>query len=254
MQYVVLPAVGFLIGLIIISLGGGGGAFYVGVLTAFLNVPPVIAASTSLATTIPTTAVGALSHWRAGHVNARLGLAMLAAGVAGSVAGSFGSGLLPQNLYYKVTGAVLLLLGVQMTGRYLRRGRQPARREGRLTVPQMAAAVGFGLLGGVMSGLMGLSGGAAIVAGLSILGCGALETVGTSVLVLLGISVTGFLTHLGLGSVDWKLVGLLAAGTMTGAFIGPVLLGRIPSARLEKVLRPVLVVMTVGMGAVLLGK
>lgn len=61
-RFIALPIVGFLIGLIIISFGGGGGAFYVGILTAFFNIPPSVAASTSLATMIPTTATGAFSH------------------------------------------------------------------------------------------------------------------------------------------------------------------------------------------------
>ncbi len=57
--YIALPIVGFVVGLLIVSLGGGGGAVYVGILTVFFHISPAIAASTSLATTIPTTAVGA---------------------------------------------------------------------------------------------------------------------------------------------------------------------------------------------------
>lgn len=194
-----MPIVGFLVGLLIISLGGGGGAVYVGILTVFFNIPPDIAASTSLATTIPTTAVGAFSHWKAGNVNLRFGLTMPIGGVTGSIAGSLCSGLLPPNLYC-------------------------------------------------------LSGGGSIVAGLMILGCPALETVGTSVLVLLGISVTGFAAHLGLDNIDWELVGLLAAGTMCGAFVGPFFLKRIDKKKLEKVLQPVLFLMTVVMGGILIFK
>ncbi len=52
MSLFALPIVGFLIGLLIISLGGGGGGIYVGILTAFFNIPPAIAAATSLATII----------------------------------------------------------------------------------------------------------------------------------------------------------------------------------------------------------
>ena len=99
-----------------------------------------------------------------------------------------------------------------------------------------------------MSGLVGLSGGGPIIAGLMILGCQALETVGTSVLVLFGIAVTGFLTHLGIGTIDWKLVGLLTIGTVCGAFVGPILLKQINKQKLEKVLQPVLFFMIVVMG------
>ncbi len=250
-QYIALPVVGFIVGLLIISLGGGGGAVYVGILTAFFNIPPAIAASTSLATTIPTTAVGTFSHWKAGNVNWRFGLTMLVGGAVGSVVGSLCSGFLPENLYNKITGLILLLLAVQMLVSYLKKKRKNNDTQNVNSINKKfntVKAVCFGLLGGVMSGLVGLSGGGPIIAGLMILGCQALETVGTSVLVLFGIAVTGFLTHLGIGTIDWKLVGLLTIGTVCGAFVGPLLLKRINKQKLEKVLEPVLFLMIVVMG------
>lgn len=255
LQYIALPVIGFLIGLLIISIGGGGGAFYVGILTIIFNVPPAIAASTSLATIIPTTAAGAFSHWKSGNVNFRFGLTMLAGGIAGSIIGSLCSGLLPQSLYNKLTGAILLLLVAQMFTSFLKKrrndGEQANRRTGKIDI---AKAIGYGLLGGAMSGLAGLSGGGPIVAGLMVLGCGVLETVGTSVFVLLGISVTGFISHLSLGSVDWTLVGLLAIGTMGGAIVGPMLLRRIDKSKIEAVLQPILIIVTAVMGVILLFK
>jgi hypothetical protein len=105
-----------------------------------------------------------------------------------------------------------------------------------------------------MSGLIGLSGSSPIIVGLTVLGCGALETVGTSVLVLVGISVTGFVMHLGLGNVDWKLVGLLVIGTMAGAFLAPIILHRVSKDKIEKILQPVLILMVIAMGIILLFK
>ncbi|MFA6775809.1 MAG: sulfite exporter TauE/SafE family protein [Sphaerochaetaceae bacterium] len=253
-HYILLPVVGFVVGLLIISLGGGGGAVYVGILTVFFHIPPGIAASTSLATTIPTTAVGAISHWKAGNVNVRFGMTMLAGGVAGSILGSLCSGFLPERLYNKVTGAILLLLALQLfvSSRKKGDGRQSSSKTPKKT--GTAKAVCFGLLGGIMSGLVGLSGGGPIIAGLMILGCKALETVGTSVLVLFGIAVTGFLTHLGMGGIDWSLVGLLTIGTVCGAFVGPLLLKRVNKEKLERILQPVLFVMIVVMGGIELCK
>lgn len=255
---IALPLIGFLIGFLIISLGGGGGVFYVGILTVFFNVPPAIAASTSLATIIPTTAMGTFSHWKSGNVNLRFGLTMLIGGAAGAVAGSLCSHLLPQSLYNRLTGVLLVLLSIQMVLTYIKKKRAKAangadeKSEERLS--STVKAVLFGFLGGAISGLIGLSGSSPIIVGLTVLGCGALETVGTSVLVLLGISVTGFLIHLGLGNVDWKLVGLLIIGTMAGAFLAPIFLRRISKDRMEKILQPILILMVVGMGAALLFK
>ena len=250
-QSITLPIVGFIVGLLIISLGGGGGAVYVGILTAFFNIPPAIAASTSLATTIPTTAVGSFSHWKAGNINLRLGLMMLAGGVVGSIIGSLCSSFLPQWMYNKITGLLLLLLAIQMLVSFLKKRKKEVGSQNTVPANKRAntvKAICFGLLGGVMSGLVGLSGGGPIIAGLMILGCQALETVGTSVLVLFGIAVTGFLTHLRIGSIEWQLVWPLTIGTVCGAFVGPEILIRINKEKLEKVLQPVLFIMIVIMG------
>ncbi len=129
MTIIALPLVGFLIGLFIISLGGGGGGIYVGILTAFFNVPPGIAAATSLATIIPTTTIGTLSHWKAGNVNLHFGLIMMGGAVIGAIVGSLCSDLLPQSLYTKLTGILLLILGVQMLMAYLKKNKDKLKDE-----------------------------------------------------------------------------------------------------------------------------
>lgn len=247
---VLLPLVGLLIGLLVISLGGGGGAFYVGILTAFFNIPPELAASTSLATIVPTTVFGAVSHWKNGNVNLRLGLIMMGGAAAGAVAGSLCSDFLPESIYNKITGILLLILAVQMLAAYVRRRSGKAPHVSAKSKKSLCLALGYGFLGGGLSGLVGISGTAPIVAGLVVLGCGALETVGTSVFVLVGISLTGFLMHLGLGNVDWRLVGLLVIGTAGGAFAAPFLLRLVRKNQLEKILISVLIVMGFVMGGI----
>lgn len=258
MGIIALPLVGFLIGLIIIALGGGGGGIYVGILTAFFNVPPAVAAATSLATIIPTTTIGTLSHWKAGNVNLHFGLIMMGGAVIGAIVGSLCSDLLPESLYTKITGILLLLLGVQMIMAYLKKNKDKLTDEQITNYERKASgtikAVIYGFLGGVMSGLVGVSGTTPIVAGLTVLGCGALETVGTSVFVLVGISIAGFVMHLGLGNVDWMLVGLLVLGTTLGALLAPIILNGFSKDKLEKILPPILIVITLVMGTIVVFK
>ena len=250
-----LPLVGFLIGLLLISLGGGGGGLYVGILTAFFDVPPAVAAATSLATIIPTTAIGSFSHWKAGNVNLRLGSIMMSGAVFGAAAGSFASDFVPASFYTKITGTLLLVLGIQMLLAYC--SRDGKKKQKMCVVTDRAGrfkALFYGFLGGFMSGMVGVSGTTPIIAGLTVLGCGGLETVGTSVFVLVGISTTGFLMHLGLGNVDWVLVGSLILGTTLGAFLGPVALRHLSREKLEKILPPLLIVMVLGMGSIVFFK
>lgn len=252
MPLICLPICGFFIGLIIIALGGGGGGFYVGVLTAIFNVPPAIAASTSLATIIPTTTIGMFSHWKAGNINFKIGTVMMISAIIGAIIGSLCSDFVPEKLYNKITGGLLLILVFQMLHGYIKQKHK--NKENANTVNDtyrfldFCKALFYGLLGGAMSGLVGISGTAPIVAGLIVLGCSALEIVGTSVYVLVGISTIGFLMHLGLGNVSWKLVLLLALGTSTGAFFAPFVLAKFSKEQLGKVLPPIIIAITAIMG------
>lgn len=256
MNIIALPIIGFLIGLLIISLGGGGGGFYVGILTAFFNIPPAIAAATSLATIIPTTSIGTYSHYKAGNVNIRLGLIMMSGAIVGAIVGALFSKSLPLSFYNKITGLLLIFLGIQMFISYIQKhinkevshSSEIDNRTQKMII--IIKAISYGFLGGVMSGLVGISGTTPIIAGLTVLGCSAIETVGTSVFVLVGISVTGFIMHLGLGNVDWKLVGLLVLGTTAGAFLAPIVLKKFKREDLEKFLPPILIIMVIVMGSI----
>jgi Predicted permeases len=254
---IALPLAGFLIGMLVVMMGGGGGALYVGILTVGFNVPPAVAAASSLATIIPTMAMGAFSHYKAGNVNLRYGMAMLVGGSVGAVLGSLASPHIPPSVYTKLTGLIMLALTLQLIVSQLRKrqgGAGSPETKSRSAGKKRIAALGYGLLGGTISGLAGLSGASSIVVGLGILGCGVLEMVGTSTFVLTGISLAGFIAHLSVGSVDWKLVLLLTAGTVSGAAVGPLVLKRLDKAKFEKVLGPFMIVTMIGMSAALLLK
>ena len=79
-----LPFIGAAIGLLVTVFGGGGGFFYVPILTLLFHVPTQLAAATSLAATIPTVIVGSIEHYRKGNINLQAGLIF---GVAGLVGG-----------------------------------------------------------------------------------------------------------------------------------------------------------------------
>lgn len=256
MPLILLPVLGFFIGLIIIALGGGGGGIYVAILTALFNVQPAIAASTSLATIIPTTSIGMLGHWRAGNINFKIGSIMMISAIVGAIIGSLCSDYIPDKFYNKITGALLLVLTIQMAIGHFKKKTPTTENinEKKYTIFDIVKASFYGLLGGTMSGLVGISGTAPIVAGLIVLGCNALEVVGTSVFVLIGISTAGFLMHLGLGNVDWKLVIMLAIGTSTGAYTAPYLLAKVSKDKLEKILPPIIIILTAVMGTIVLFK
>jgi uncharacterized membrane protein YfcA len=117
---ILLPLFGFIIGVLVTTLGGGGGgSLYVPILTLF-GVPAQVAVATSLATVLPTTAVGALSHHRMGNVDIRTGLILGIGGIIGTLIGAYFANLVPSYILKKALGVLLLVMAIPMIRRVLK--------------------------------------------------------------------------------------------------------------------------------------
>ena len=64
MNSLILIFIGFLVGLFVISMGGGGAAVYLGVLTTIVGLEGTEAVSTSLVIAFPALVFGAFSYYR----------------------------------------------------------------------------------------------------------------------------------------------------------------------------------------------
>jgi hypothetical protein len=116
---ILLPLFGFIIGLLVTTLGGGGGSLYVPILTLFFGIPPQVAVATSLATVLPTTAVGAVGHYRMGNVDIRTGIILGIGGILGTLIGAYIANSIPPTLLKKGLGVLLLLMVIPMIRRVL---------------------------------------------------------------------------------------------------------------------------------------
>ena len=74
--------VGFLSGLF-----GVGGGFLMTPLLIFIGVPPAVAVASQANQVIAASVSGVLAHWRRGNVDFKMGLVLLAGGLAGSLIG-----------------------------------------------------------------------------------------------------------------------------------------------------------------------
>ncbi len=250
----ILPVAGLVIGLLISLMGGGGGIFYVGMLTGLFAVSMDEAVSVSLATIIPTTLAASISHYRSGNVKLKTGFILVAGGIVGVVTGSFLITITPIRVLKIIFGIFLLFMGAGMViSRKKKQVKEEKAENGRLEesntneikpVSRLLTIKGlvFGLLGGLMSGMLGVSGTPPILAGLYSIGLSSMEVVGTSVMVLFFIAVTGVITHSAFGTMNWLLVFLLASGTITGAVLGPILGSRINKNTIDKIYGPFFVI------------
>ena len=93
----------------------------------------------------------------------------------------------------------------------------------------------LGLVAGLASGCFGIGGGAIIVPALSLwFGVPYHVAVGTSLALIIPISLAGSFTHAKMGAVDWKIFTFCAIAGMIGAVVGSLLVQKIPEAYARK--------------------
>lgn len=221
MNIVLLIAVGFIVGLFVISMGGGGAAIYLGVLTAVFHLAPDRAAATSLITALPSLVIGSFGYFRQGKINFQLGNQMLVAALPAVIVGSLISPYIPATVYQWIVGVILFLLGVQI---FMQRNHGSKRDTAQ---PSRLKASLYGVLSGLMVGVAGLSGGGPILTGLLLMGLDMFAAVGTSSYVLVGMTLVGALLHLSGGRVDWTAGIGLMIGAIGGALLAPFLLNKL---------------------------
>jgi len=104
-------AAGFLSGL----LGIGGGIIVVPVLVFFLGLTQHQAQGTSLFFMVfPVGLFAVMNYYKAGHVNIRYGLILVAAFIIGSILGSVTSIGIPDHVLRRIFGLIFFIVGAKM--------------------------------------------------------------------------------------------------------------------------------------------
>ena len=210
-------------------LGGGGSILTVPLLAYVAGMDPKQAIATSLFVVGVTSAVGAITHARAGRVRWKV------AGVFGAaaMAGAYGGG----RLAHFVPGTVLLIAFAMImiaAAVAMLRGRKELADDSAGPLP-VAKIVLLGATVGMISGLVGAGGGFLLVPALALLaGLPMPVAVGTSLVVISMQSFAGLAGHLATESIDWKLAGMVTAAAVVGSVIGGLLLPHVDPATLRK--------------------
>lgn len=224
-------ALGGVIGLALGLLGGGGSILTVPIFVYLLHFAAKDAIAMSLAVVGLTSAVGVAGHWRAGNVNFRVGAAFGAVAMVGTYVGArlavFVSGAAQLAVFALVmfAAAVFMFRGRHSSETHLSHERKQ---------PPMLALILYAISVGLLTGLVGVGGGFLIVPALVMLDVPMREAVGTSLAVIAVNCVVGFAGYLGHAAIDWRAVGLVAAGTAPGIALGVGLHRRVPQAVLRR--------------------
>jgi len=225
------PATGFAIGLMAGALsallGIGGGLIMVPAMVAMLRIRQHRAVGTSLAVILPTAAVAALQYnfafERTGAVGLQLPVIMWLSlgGVIGALVGAVIAGVTGAKSLRRLFGVFVILSGAVMIAKSL--GYWPGASSGNpmaLDVTRGLEMFGLGALVGVVASLLGVGGGLVMVPALTlVLGYSQHLAQGTSLAVIIPVSITGAYAHAKRGNVVWPLVGPMSFGAVLGAAI-----------------------------------
>ncbi|MFD1913901.1 sulfite exporter TauE/SafE family protein [Halodurantibacterium flavum] len=268
----VLFGVGGIVGLLSGMFGVGGG-FLITPLLFFIGIPPAVAVATGANQVVASSVSGVLAHLRRRTVDFRMGLVLLAGGLAGSAAGIVVFNLLQSagqvDLFVQLSYVVFLgLIGALMFQESLRallRARKaapPRRRNQHLWVHRLPLKMkfrasglyisvipplGVGVIVGFLAAIMGVGGGFIMVpAMIYLLGMPTKVVVGTSLFQIIFVTAFTTLMHATTNySVDLMLAVLLILGGVLGAQLGTRLGLRLRAEQL-RILLAMLVLLVAG--------
>lgn len=204
------------VGIALGLLGGGGSILTVPLLAYVAGMDAKQAIATSLLVVGVTSAIGAVSHARAGRVQWRTGLIFGAAGMAGAYAGGLLARFIPGTVL--LIGFALMMIATAVAMLRGRKNVQQAHDSQRLPVPKILAE---GAAVGLVTGLVGAGGGFLVVPALALLGGLPMPVaVGTSLIVIAMKSFAGLGGYLSSVQIDWSVALAVTAAAVVGALIG----------------------------------
>lgn len=259
---------GFLIGVSLGALGGGGSILAVPALVYGAGQPARAATTTSLLVVGFTALIGLYAHWRAGRVRAGPGVTFGLVGIGGSVLGSkLNQAADPDVLLLAFSGLMMVAVGpmyrqsrpAPATSPFSSNGGSPVSTRVASSLltdapsasevepsgrPSRSLQIGGGLalrvisagtLVGFLTGFFGVGGGFVIVPALVLaLRFPMDEAVGTSLLVIALNTAVALSQRLGTGHIEWAVAVPFGIAAVAGVRVGSRLTDRIPARSLTR--------------------
>ncbi|HAC66121.1 MAG TPA: permease [Cyanothece sp. UBA12306] len=232
------------IGISLGLLGGGGSVLALPILVYVMGIAPKTAVVMTLVIVGTVSLLGTIPHWKKGNVNLKKAFLFGSATMVGAFLGSK-LAILPfvtDTIQLLLFAGLMLLAAIFMIRKNSPSSRVSPHNQVDLTIyPQPICRycwlwmVTEGLAIGILTGLVGVGGGFAIVPALVLLGDTPMkEAIGTSLVVIALNAVAGFLGYLGQVPLNWGLMISFTLVAGLGTFIGAYLSQYIEAKQLQK--------------------
>jgi uncharacterized membrane protein YfcA len=247
MRALLASPLGFLIGISLGALGGGGSILAVPALVYAAGQTPKHATTTSLVLVALTAMIGIVPHWRARRVRFMAGTIFGLAGIGGSLLGSHWNKAADPNVLLLAFSGLMMIAAYGMWRRVSNTSRiAPALSVGAAAAPVTASSIRIepmtvlkvivaGTTVGLLTGFFGVGGGFVIVPALVLaLGFTMPEAIGTSLLVITINSAVALTTRLQSGSIEWGTVIPFTIASLIGVIVGSRLASKHDSSSLQR--------------------
>jgi len=258
MRALLASPLGFLIGISLGALGGGGSILAVPALVYAAGQTPKQATTTSLVLVALTAMIGIVPHWRSGRVRVAPGVIFGLAGVGGSLLGSHWNTAADPNVLLILFSGLMLVAAYGMWHRVsATKATAVPKSVGAAAAPVTPASVRVdpmtilkvivaGTVVGLLTGFFGVGGGFVIVPALVLaLGFSMPEAIGTSLLVITINSMVALTTRMQAGSIEWGTVIPFTIASVIGVMVGSRLASTRDSSSLQRWFVGLLVVVAV---------
>ncbi len=216
----------------LLAMAGLGAAFLFVPLFYYLGVPLAEATPTALLLNVVSLLFATINYWRGKLINFRVGLPVLVTAVILSPLGARLTPQIDKTVLLGLFAAFLIFAGFMMLFYRPKKRGEPLSR----TV-EVSAGVGIGGVAGFLGGLLGVGGGNFILPVLNWLGLDAKVAAGTTALVVVFASFSGFLGHATLGGLDPVFIGIMAVMAAAGSIVGSQLMKtKLSSAQLKRMI------------------
>ncbi|MFQ5711320.1 MAG: sulfite exporter TauE/SafE family protein [Candidatus Geothermarchaeales archaeon] len=259
-------------------LGLGGGVFLVPILIFLLGVPTRMAIGASIVAVVATSSAAAATYVRDELTNMRLGMFLELATTVGAITGAFTAHLVSESVLQVVFGIILLYASYAMfRGMLIERNWHPALNDSLATklklngryhddaehrdvsygVARIPATFGISYLAGMISGLLGIGGGAIKVPAMNSVSKVPIKVAVATSSFMIGVTAAAsavvYFNHQNIHAFTTAPVVL---GVLIGASLGARLTNRIEGTILKKMFVVVLLILAAkliltGMGVTL---
>lgn len=200
----------------VMAMAGLGAAFLFVPIFYWMGVPLPVASSTALLLNVVSLSFAGFTYWRARLVNVALGVPITLAAVVSAPVGARLSDRASTDLLLAILAVFLAFAGAMML--FYRR---PTVTRLLSRKVELGVGTGAGTVAGFLGGLLGVGGGNVVLPVLNGVGLDAKTAAGTTAMVVVFSSLSGFLGRVSVGDLNTALVavsvGAAAGGSLAGS-------------------------------------